>query len=66
MNEEVSTRGMKDHNRLQMKDEIIKYVNETYRIEYDDRGRPERMIGILQNIAKLKRAEDSLKKLFEK
>ena len=57
---------MKDHNRLQMKDGIVKYVNETYRIEYDVRGSPQRMIGIVQDITKLKRAEDSSKKLIEK
>lgn len=53
------------NHRLLMKDGTVKYVNEKCRTEYDDKGKPLRSIGTVQDITAAKETEMELERAKE-
>jgi PAS domain S-box-containing protein len=49
-------------HKLQMPDGRIKYVQERCETEYDESGNPVKSVGTVQDVTKLKKAEEELKK----
>jgi len=61
---EDSVKKKKPYNivhRILLKDGTIKYVNENGRTDYDNDGNPLYSIGIIQDITKIKKAEEALR-----